>query len=224
MHWDVSRLVGGRRSDVGVEVGKARRSVGHFSVDGLIGGGTRAGRYRWIVPLLHFRDAAGPLTRGTVFAGNGLVGGWSKIPWSAIARITPSPHSGGPKNGGVETIPYKYAGPTPGISVSAISRWVDFFLSGSPWGGFPTRALVDIRMAMSWRQPDRSFRYTPLYSGTSPLSLKHSGLGAVAPNRDTHPIGQHETSDLGHLLVLSHAQMAKRVLRGTTFTPGILGF
>lgn len=64
----------------------------------------------------------------------------------------------------------------------------------------------------------------PLYSGTSPLSLKHSGLGAVAPNRDTHPIGQHETSDLGHLLVLSHAQMAKRVLRGTTFTPGILGF
>jgi len=34
MHWDVSRLVGGRRSDVGVEVGKARRSVGHFSVDG----------------------------------------------------------------------------------------------------------------------------------------------------------------------------------------------
>jgi len=40
MHWDVSRLVGGRRSDVGVEVGKARRSVGHFSVDGLIGGYT----------------------------------------------------------------------------------------------------------------------------------------------------------------------------------------
>ena len=38
MHWDVSQLVGGRRSDVGVEVGKARRSVGHFSVDGLIGG------------------------------------------------------------------------------------------------------------------------------------------------------------------------------------------
>lgn len=66
----------------------------------------------------------------------------------------------------------------------------------------------------------------PLYSGTSPLSLKHSGLGAVAPNRGTHPIGQRETSDLGHLLVLvpSHAQMAKRVLRGTTFTPGILGF
>lgn len=32
-------LVGGRRSDVGMEVGKARRSVGHFSVDGLIGGG-----------------------------------------------------------------------------------------------------------------------------------------------------------------------------------------
>lgn len=33
-----------------------------------------------------------------------------------------------------------------------------------------------------------------------------------------------ETSDLGHLLVSSHAQMVKRILRGTAFTPGTLGF
>ncbi|PUU76312.1 hypothetical protein B9Z19DRAFT_259431 [Tuber borchii] len=177
--------------------GKRGGRQGHFK-------DSDAGFYRWIeVSLLRVRDAGGLLRVICLKWTCWILG--CRIPRSEIARISASPLSGGPRNGGVGTILDKYVGPTLKISVSATSRWVGLFFGSLDVRESRDRAWVDIRVGMSWHQLDRHFRY---------ISLASPGL-TLLPWLLKWILIRSDFMRYRILLIPSYAQMVKRVLRAT---------